>query len=316
MIFKNNSNKKYFIFGSLTTVSLTLMLSFTFMNKLTQVDESTEFPQNYRVLVPYIPDILEFAGERVPIENFDVKERIEREFIVTTYFHSASILYMKRANRWFPIIEEILDENGVPDDFKYLALAESGLENVISPANAVGYWQFLKDTGKRYGLTINNEVDERYHVEKATEAACKYLLDAYEKYGSWTVAAASYNMGMNGVDRQLKRQKTTNYYNIVLNEETTRYIPRAVSMKYIFSNPKLYGFALNEDDLYQPYETYTVDVDSSVAHWADFADQYEINYMTLKLFNPWLRENKLTNESKKVYSVKLPIEGSIKVISE
>lgn len=316
MINKNKTAIKFFMLGGLTALTLAVIFSFTSMNKFAIAVNAQEFPQNYKVVVPYIPDELEFAGERVPLENFDVRERIQREFIVSTYYHSATILYLQRANRWFPIIEKILDEYDVPDDFKYFALVESGLENLISPMKAVGYWQLLKDTAKKYGLTINSEVDERYNMEKATEAACKYLKDSYEKYGSWTLAAASYNMGKNGVSNQLERQKANNYYNLVLNGETTRYVPRVIALKYIFKNPKLYGFNINEDELYPPYETYTVDVDSSVAHWADFAAQYGINYKTLKLFNPWLRDNVLTNKSKKVYSIKLPIEGTIKVIPD
>lgn len=316
MINTNQKAAKYFILGGLTTITLAVVLSFTFMQGLTQVDNTQEFPQNYKVLVPFIPDELDFAGERVPLENFNIREKIEREFIVNTYYHSATILYMKRAARWFPIIEEILDEYDVPDDFKYIAIAESGLENLISPMNAVGFWQFLKATGKQYDLTINSEIDERYHVEKSTVAACKYLLESYEKYGSWTLTAATYNMGKNGISKQLERQKTTNYYNLVLNQETTRYIPRAVALKHVLSNPNLYGFAIEEEQLYEPFDTYTVDVDSSVAHWADFAALNGINYKTLKLFNPWLRDNSLTNKSGKVYTIKLPVEGSINIIPD
>ncbi len=316
MINTNKKATKYFILGGLTTITLAVVLSFTFIQGLTQVDNTQEFPQNYKVLVPFIPDELDFAGERVPLENFNIREKIEREFIVNTYYHSATILYMKRAARWFPIIEDILDEYDVPDDFKYIAIAESGLENLTSPMNAVGFWQFLKATGKQYDLTINSEIDERYHVEKSTVAACKYLLESYEKYGSWTLTAATYNMGKNGISKQLERQKATNYYNLVLNVETTRYIPRAVALKQVLSNPNLYGFAIEEEQLYAPFDTYTVDVDSSVAHWADFAALNGINYKTLKLFNPWLRDNSLTNKSGKVYTIKLPVEGSIKIIPD
>ncbi len=316
MISSNKSAKMYFFLGGISAIALGLLFSFTFVKGLLQVDNTQDFPQNYKILVPFIPSELDFAGERVPLENIDVKENIEREFIVNTYYHSATILYMKRAARWFPIIEEILDEYDVPDDFKYIAIAESGLENLISPMNAVGFWQFIKETGKKYDLIINSEVDERYHVEKATIAACKYLLDSYEKYGTWTLAAASYNMGKNGVTNQLERQKSTSYYNLVLNEETARYIPRAVALKHVLSNPNLYGFAIDKKDLYNPYETYTVDVDTSVAHWADFAALNGINYRTLKLFNPWLRDNYLTNKEGKVYTIKLPVEGSIKIIPD
>jgi len=314
---KNNSKKKikciYYFAGIVTTIILITILSFTFNNS-GKSDGETEFPQNYRVLVPYIPEEIEFCGEEVPLYNFSVFERIEREFIVNTYYHSATILSIKRANRWFPVIEKILEENGVPNDFKFIALAESGLANVVSPKKAVGFWQILKEPAKKYGLEITDEIDERYNVEKSTEAACKYLLDSYEKYGSWTLAAASYNLGKNGITNQLERQKADNYYNLVLNEETSRYVPRAIAYKEIFKNPKLYGFDISDSELYKPFNTYEVKVNSPVKHWADFAEIYKINYTTLKLFNPWLRENYLTNKKNNTYYIKIPIQNTIEII--
>lgn len=282
-----------------------------------RIDEvSSNFPQNYKIVTPLIPAELNFSGEEVPLQNFEVYERLEREFIVNTYWHSLTILTLKRANRWFPIIEEILKRNNIPDDFKYLSVTESTLLNVTSPANAVGYWQFLKSAATEYGLEVNSEIDERYHIEKSTEAACKYIQKAYDTYGSWTMAAASYNMGMSGINEQLERQKTNNYYNLVLGEETSRYVPRILATKIMMQNPKEYGFDIKEEELYQPLETYSVNIDSSVKSWADFAKSYGLNYKILKLYNPWLRENYLINKSKKTYQIKLPVEGSIYIISE
>jgi hypothetical protein len=265
---------------------------------------------------PKIPEELEFCGEKVPLYNFEVYERLEREFIVNTYWHSLTILTLKRANRWFPVIEPILAKNNIPDDFKYLCVTESTLLNLISSANAVGYWQFLKSAADRYGLEVSNEVDERYSIEKSTEAACKYLQEAYKKYGSWTMSAASYNMGINGVDEQLGRQETNNYYNLVLSDETSRYVFRILAAKVMMNNPKDYGFDVKETELYKPLNTYELTVDSSVTSWAQFAKKLGLNYKILKMYNPWLRENFLTNKKKKVYKIKLPVEGSIEVIPE
>lgn len=307
-------------FSLLLLISLSLLLfiifsSFSFDNNSDELSNKN-FPQEYKIVSPPIPDELNFCGERVPLENFEVYERLEREFIVNTYWHSLTILTMKRANRWFPVIEPILKKNNIPDDFKYLCVTESTLLNLTSPANAVGFWQFLKGAATEYGLEVNNEVDERYHVEKATEAACKYLLDAYSRYGNWTMAAASYNMGMNGVNEQQERQATNNYYNLVLNEETSRYIFRVLATKVTLENPTKYGFDIKETELYAPFQTYEVTVDSTINSWADFAKSHGYNYKILKLYNPWLRENYLSNRQKKVYKIKLPAEESIIVIPE
>ncbi len=268
------------------------------------------------VELPEIPDKLNFAGERVPLENFEVKERIQREFLVNTYWYSSTILGMQRANRWFPVIDPILKRYNIPDDFKYIPVIESDLTNAISPAGAVGFWQITEAVAKKYGLEVNNEVDERYNVEKSTEAACKYFLDAYNKYKSWTLAAASFNMGMNGMDRQLERQKAHNYYNLVLSDETSRYIPRVIAIKQIFTHPKEYGFDLTESELYPPLKTYNITIDSSVSNWADFAIGRGINYKILKYYNPWLRDTFLTNLQNKVYKIKMPAKGSIVIIKD
>ncbi|MCB9206245.1 MAG: lytic transglycosylase domain-containing protein [Ignavibacteriales bacterium] len=310
---------KTFIIGTIFIIfAFFLFSSFSSQkqNENQPVSNSDKFPQDYKIVTPKIPNDLEFCGEPVPVYNFEVYERLEREFIVNTYWHSLTILTLKRANRWFPVIEPILKKNNIPDDFKYLCVTESTLLNLISPANAVGFWQFLKSAATRYDLEVNNEVDERYSVEKATEAACKYLQESYAKYGSWTMAAASYNMGVAGVNEQLDRQKTNNYYNLVLNEETSRYVFRVIATKVMMNNPKEYGFDIKPEELYKPFETYEVDVNSAVPDWATFAKDNGVNYKILKMYNPWLRENYLTNKAKKLYKIKLPVEGSIEVIPE
>ena len=265
-----------------------------------------EFPQGYKIVTPQIPDDITFAGEKTPVEDFEVMERIDREFIVNTYWHSSTIISIKRANRWFPVIEPILKKNDVPDDFKYLSVAESGLDNVISPVGATGFWQFMEGTAEKYGLEVNSEVDERYHVEKSTEAACQYLNDAYKKFGSWTLAAASYNMGMAGVNNQLERQKANSYYNLILNSETSRYIARVVAIKHILQDPEKYGFAIEEDEMYEPLDYEEVTVNGSVADFADYAAEYGINYKILKTYNPWLRDRSLSNRMGKTYRIKIP----------
>jgi len=252
-----------------------------------------------------LPDNLSFAGESVQLDNMDVRERLDRELTVNSYWHSSTILMMKRANRWFPMIERILRENNVPDDFKYLALAESGLQNVVSPAGASGYWQFMKGAAKEHGLKVSNEIDERYHVEKATEAACSYLIKMKNELGSWTLAAAAYNMGLSGLKKQMTRQMESNYYDLILNQETSRYVFRILAMKSIYSAPQDFGFQLEKTDLYQPYDYKIFLVDEAVESWPEYCKQQGITYRELKLLNPWLREAYLTNTEKKEYKIKI-----------
>jgi hypothetical protein len=309
----------YFILGVTVTITAVILSASVFLVNddliTAKLNPDEQYPQGYRIVTPPIPAQIEFAGERVPVENFEVRERVEREFIVNTYFHSLSILAMKRANRWFPVIEPILKKNNVPDDFKYLCVTESNLENVVSPAGATGFWQFMEAAGNKYGLEINNQIDERYHVEKSTQAACEYLKDAYETYGTWTMAAASYNMGTNGADDQLERQKTENYYNLVLNFETSRYIPRIVAIKYLMQNSKAYGFDIKEEELYKPLKTFEINLGSSVNDFADYSIALGLNYKILKLYNPWLRDNYLRNPNGRNYKIKIPEKGSIKIIN-
>jgi hypothetical protein len=216
---------------------------------------------------------------------------------------------IKLANRFFPVIEPILQREGVPDDFKYLCVAESGLQQVVSPAKAVGFWQFMEPVGKEYGLEINSEIDERYHIEKATAAACAYLKKAYEKYGSWTLAGAVYNAGNAGIDKQIGRQKQFSYYDLLLTEETARYIFRVLAFKTIMSNLETYGFFIRNDELFPPLSWTEVSVIGAIASWADFAEKHGTNYKILKYFNPWLRDAGLTNKAGKAYTVKIPTPG-------
>ena len=304
--------KMFFLYGFISGAFLLFLLGSTVSN----VEDENDFPQGYRIISPPVPDELYFCGERVPMDNFEVYERIDRELIVNTYFHSATILAMKRANRWFPVVEPILEANGTPDDMKYLMIAESGITNAISPAGATGYWQFMEEAALKYGLEVDSEVDERYNMEKATEAACRYLNEAYDLFGSWTMAAASYNTGIENVQKQIERQKAKNYYNLVFSEETLRYIARAVTIKEIMNNPEKYGFNIKRNELYNPLPYKLVQVNGPVDDLADFAVGYGINYRILKLYNPWLRDNVLKNKDRKVYSIKIPEIGSIKVIEE
>lgn len=248
-----------------------------------------------------------FAGESLPIDNFDVKERLERELTVNTYWHSSTILNIKNSTRYFPVIEKILAKNGVPDDFKYLAVAESSLRNAVSPAGAKGIWQFVENTGEYYGLEINKEVDERYDLEKSTQAACEYLKGYHKRFKSWTLAAAAYNMGGTRLARDLEEQRAGTYYDLNLNAETSRYVFRLVAMKEILSDPQNYGFFIEDTEMYQPLEDYeVVEVSGSIENLGDFATKYGVSYRMLKVYNPWLIDSKLTNKNRKTYQIKLP----------
>jgi hypothetical protein len=257
----------------------------------------------------HFPDRIDFAGEKTPLQISDVYERFDRELIVNENLHGATNLIIKRANRVFPIIEPILKKNGVPDDFKYLAVIESALVNAVSPAGARGVWQFMPATAKEFGMEVNESVDERYHLEKATEAACKYFIDAKNKLGSWTLAAAAYNGGMTGITKQMESQKVTDYYDLLLTEETSRYVFRILALKEIMTNQILYGFNLTNDELYEFIPTRKIEIDSSIISLTDFAKNQGINYKILKLHNPWLRDKKLENILKKTYIIEIPLNG-------
>jgi hypothetical protein len=253
-----------------------------------------------------IPDSIYFANERVPSEYFDVYESLDREFLVNTYWHSQTMLMLKKAYRFFPVIEPILKKHQIPDDFKYLVIAESGFSNIVSPAGASGFWQFMKPTAEKYGLIINEEIDERYNLEKATVAACKHLNDLYACYKNWTIVAAAYNIGGGNLDKIISNQKTSNYYDLFFNEETARYVYRIIAIKTIIESPKKYGFYISKQQryLFIPTEKYTVD--STIHDLSQFAKDKGINYKILRLFNPWLRKYKLTATTENQFVIQIP----------
>ena len=258
----------------------------------------------------YIPDSVFFADKLIPVNYFDVFESLEREILVNANFHSQTIRFIKLAPRYFAVIEPILREYGIPDDFKYLAVAESNLSpKAVSPAKAVGMWQFLAGTARDYGLEVTKEVDERYNVEKSTVAACKYLLEAFEKYQDWTLVAASYNGGMKFLTDQMGKQKVDSYFDLLLGDETERYLFRIVALKLVLEKPEQYGFYIPEEEKYPVLETRNVEIDAPVADFADFALKNGTNYKILKYFNPWLREGYLSNPNAKKYVVKIPVEN-------
>jgi membrane-bound lytic murein transglycosylase D len=260
---------------------------------------------------PFLPESISFCGEDVPLQYFDVHESLERELIVNMYFHSQTLLSLKRASRYFPAIEPILKKYNIPDDFKYLAIAENGFSYITSPAGAVGFWQILEGTGKEYGLEINEEVDERYHTEKATEVACKFLLDSYRVYNNWTMVAATYNAGRKGIERQVERQGESNYYDLLLNEETARYLFRILAVKAIFENPEIYGFEIPEEERYAPIPHNLITISGPINDMGTFAKEHGTNYKLLKMLNPWLRDIKLSNTMQKEYIIKIPTSRSI-----
>jgi len=274
-----------------------------------ELNEKIEFKNtsdSYVIKAIKIPENLEFAGEKVPLYKPDIKERIDRELLVNTYWQSNALLWIKRTHKYFPIIEPILKEKGVPDDFKYLAVIESNLRNVTSPAGAKGFWQLLKAAAKENGLEVNENVDERYHLEKATRAACDYLIKSKKKFGTWTLAAAAYHDGNGGLNSKLTEQQVNSYYDVLAGENTQRYVPRILAAKEILNNPKKYGFVFEKEDLYKLPLSFPVKVDTPITNIASFAKKHDANYKELKILNPWLRENKLNNKSRKVYYIQVP----------
>ncbi|MDP4210237.1 MAG: transglycosylase SLT domain-containing protein [Bacteroidota bacterium] len=263
-----------------------------------------------------VPSTVDFAGERVPVENFDIREALERELYINAYWHSQTLVLLKKSARFFCDIEPILKKYHLPDDLKYLALAESGFANISSPAGASGFWQFVPSTAKEYNLEVNSEVDERYNLEKATEAACKFLQKSYNIYKTWTMAAASYNVGLRGLSKQIQRQHTDNYYDLLLNEETGRYVFRIVALKLIVSDPAKYGFKMAKEDYYQPIPHTDITINRPIKDLAAFAFDKKTNYKILKMLNPWLRDNVLTNASGKTYTLKIPKQGVRKLVKE
>ena len=293
----------------LSIIFITL-LSITFFNAvyISDVPSEKNTADSYTIKALKIPDELTFAGEKVPTELYDIKERMDRELLVNTYWQSNGLLLIKRAHKYFPIIEPMLKKYEIPDDFKYLAVAESGLENNSSSAGAAGFWHFLKSSAKEYGLEVNQNVDERYNLEKATKVAADYLKKSKKRFGTWTLAAAAYNAGNTRIARNLKKQQVTDYYDLLLNSETSRYVLRIVALKEVLSYPKKYGFEFEKEDLYTSPATRTVKVDTVITNIASFAKGFNTNYKELKLHNAWLRENKLNNKSRKLYKITIPIK--------
>jgi len=272
-------------------------------------DEARRSDTLYSVQSYKLPETVSFADEKMPLENFDTHESLEREILISAYRHSSTILIIKRANRYLPVIEKILKEYKVPDDFKYLVAAESEYSNMVSPAGATGFWQIMPETGREEGMEINNVVDERYDLERSTRFACEYLLKSYEKYGNWTLAAASYNGGRAGIDEQIKIQKQQNYYDLLLSEETARYIFRVVAYKLVITDPSGFGFEIGKEDLYPGLKYKEVEVDTSVTDFSVFAERFGTNYKMIKFLNPWLRKPYLTPKPGKIYLIKVPAEG-------
>ena len=293
-----------FLFGFI------LFLSFTAFHQENKTAFNSQETESLKIYALKIPLSLDFSGERVPLDQPDIRERLDRELLVNTYWQSNMMLLLKRANKYFPIITSILEEEGVPEDFKYLAVIESALQNTRSPKGAKGIWQIMPETAREYGLEINDNVDERYHIEKSTRVACAYLKKAKEHFGSWTLAAASYNRGMYGTDQLLKKQLVDNYYDLLLNSETSRYVFRILAVKEIMTHPEAYGYICDQEDLYKPIPVRKLGVDTAITNIARFAKEQSINYKILKVHNPWLIQNHLNNRSRKYYEIEIPEEGA------
>ena len=308
----------FILLGVALTLSFFLLLGNTgsqsptdaILQHQTAIDISTPDEDVFqRIFSPPFPEKVTFCGKDVPVNFFYVQEALERELITNCYMHGTTMQIIKRANRFFPVIEPILKKNNIPDDMKYLAVAESGLRNAVSPSKAEGFWQFLKDTGKEYRLEVNDDVDERYHLEKATQAACDYLNKSYQNYRNWELVAAAYNAGNARVNTAVSNQKIENYYNMVFNQETARYVYRIIALKYIMENPIEYGFYIKKSELYPVISTENLKVDTTITSLVDFAIEQDVPYVVLKELNPWLRSGTLPNKSGKKYEIVIPQKG-------
>ncbi len=310
----NNLHNRMKIYSVCISIAFVLFATFCLFTNFTIPFSDNENADNqpttqtpHVTYMPLLPDSADFCGERVPLERADVREALEREMICNSFLHSATALNLKRSHRYFPQIEAIMKECGIPDDFKYLCVAESNLmPTVKSPAGAVGLWQIMEATGKELGLEVGTEVDERYSLEMSTRAACRFLLQAYEQFGSWTLVAASYNGGKRRVSNNLRDQQQQSYYDVLWGEETGRYVYRIIALKYIMQQPELYGFNLTSEEYYEA-EPSTVDtVRTSVDNWTDYALEHGTTYKALKRLNPWLRTQSLTNTKARTYLIALP----------
>lgn len=265
--------------------------------------ESAQVHVNFQL--PDLPDVISFCGEEFPLDNFDIRERLDKELIVNAYYHSSTIQGLKRANRYFPEIEKTLKENGIPDDFKYLCLIESGLSQAVSPAGAKGFWQFMPATAKEFNLIVDDQIDERLDVTKSTNAACVYLKNAQRRFNDWMLTAASYNAGMGGIQNSLDEQMVDRYFDLHLNNETSRYVFRILAMKIIFENPEAYGFSKSQIQLYEPIPTRKIEVNSSIPDLKKWAKENGTNYHMVKILNPWILKDKLSVRDE-VLTIELP----------
>lgn len=303
----NRNSIKMLGFGILLGISFAAGFAFKKDDKDSPVEVMEDGRLQYKWYPTPLPKSMSFAGEKVPLDRWEVKDRLDRELLMNYYMHGSTLYILKLTTRVFPAIEKRLKANGLSDDFKYLCAAESSLQNPTSPAGAVGYWQFMRETGSRYGLEITDEVDERYHLEKATDAACRYLKDAYDKFGNWTAAAASYNCGMGGFSNQSSFQMSGNYYDLLLPEETNRYIFRILALKHLLGNAQKFGYIIPPGEGYEAVPTRDMTITESIPNLAQFAIDQGTNYKMLKILNPWLRDRKLTVRSGKSYTIQLPI---------
>jgi membrane-bound lytic murein transglycosylase D len=299
----------YFLSGAIISTAVIISISSKKPDPATTaIEVSSEGRPQYKWYAPALPASLDFSGEAVPLDRWDVREKLDRELLVNDYLHGTQLLTLKLAGRYFPIIEERLRANGVPEDFKYVCIAESSLQqNALSPVGAASFWQFMKDTGPRYGLEINDEVDERFNVVKATDAACRYFKDAKDKFGTWTAAAASYNCGQAGFANQAEFQEASNYYDMIFPDETNRYVYRILALKYLLSHAKSFGLIIEPADEYKPLKSRTVVVEKTVDNLNTFAKENGSTYKMLKIYNPWLRAHKLTVRNGKRYEIQLPL---------
>ncbi len=310
---KNKLNK-IFYFSGITTIVLLLtaiiikLFIFSSPSDSNENDENyyKEMKKNYIIYSPKIPENIDFCGEKVPLKRFDVKQSLDYELLKVMYWHSETILYIKRMDAVFAVVDPILKKYKIPEDFRYLLVTESGMTNVVSGSHAEGYWQFMKPTALDYGLEINDQVDERYDLQKSTEAACKYLQDSYKLFGNWTLAAASYNVGRDHIKKQLLRQKVNSFYDLLLNIQTSRYLYRILAFKIILSNPREYGFFIRNKDKYKTPPVKILQVNSEIPSLIDFSLHYKTNFKILRKLNPWLRSDKLTNLAGKTYYIKIP----------
>ncbi len=298
--------------GSFFKIFLLLLMPFFFVkaveNPMTDGAIREAFKKNYRIYALPLPDSLTFAGEAVPLNRPDIREKLDKELLINVYWQSYGLLKFKRAAKYFPVIEPILKKYGIPDDFKYLAVAESNLENITSPAGARGIWQLMPETARKNHMEVSKQVDERYHLEKSTEAACRYLLEAKEKFGSWTLAAAAYNRGIKGLEKALADQQADNYWDLYLNPETARYVYRILAIKEIMENPQDYGFYFRKKDLYQPEHFRLIAIDTNQVDWVGLAKNNGISFYQLKQLNPWILDYQYKAKQKRPFVIKLPVQ--------